>query len=706
MRERENLIINFLKSDEYVPMKAKEISSLLLVPKEKYDEFIDVLNDLEDRYIIRKNRKNKYILMDEKYIQGMYRGHEKGYGFVIPDDKELSDIYIPKGSSKNALNGDTVLIKITRDESEGYRKEGEVVKVIKHEKESVVGVFKNNRNFGFVVPDDKKLGTDIYISKKKFNGAKDNQKVVVRILEFPINGKNAEGEIVEVLGDRNEAGIDMLSLIKEYNLLYEFPKPVLDEAEKIEYKIEQKDISNRVDLRNKNIFTIDGDDAKDLDDAVWVCKNEKGNYILDVHIADVSHYVKEGSKINDEAIARGKSIYMFDRVIPMLPEVLSNGICSLNAGEDRYTLSLTAEIDPKGKVVSSDIYKAIINVKERMTYTNVQKIIDQEDDKILEKYKEYINDFKLMEELAYILKNKRLEEGSLNLDIPECKIILDEKGIAIDVKKYELSFANEIIEQFMLTANEIVAERFFWLEAPFIYRVHETPDIDKVLELNKFLFGFGYTVKANKDQMHPKAFSEVLEKSKGTEEEKIISNLMLHTLKVARYENDNKGHFGLSSKYYCHFTSPIRRYPDLFIHRIISKYIEKQYNMDEKEKSIYFKQSKEYAESSSKREGIAQKVERESLDIKKAEYMSSKIGEEYEGIISNVTSFGIFVELENTVEGLIRFENLGNEYFIYDDEHKQLIGEKTNVIYKIGEKINIRVIEANKDLRRISFEKM
>ena len=496
----------------------------------------------------------------------------------------------------------------------------------------------------------------------------------------------------------------MLSLVKEYNLPYEFPDDVIKEATAIKEEISKKDIPNRLDLREKNIFTIDGEDAKDLDDAIYVEKLQNGNYELGVNIADVSYYVKENSKLDKEAITRGTSIYMLDRVIPMLPKELSNGICSLNAKEDRLCISVICEIAQNGEVISSDIRKSIINVKERMSYTDVQKILDGKDKKVLKRYENYITEFKLMEELAKILKARREGAGSLDLDIPESKVVLDKNGYAIDIKKYEIYFANEIIEQFMLTANEIVAEKFYWLEAPFIYRVHETPDIEKINTLNKFLFNFGYKIKGNKEKIYPKAFAEILEKIKGKEEEKVVSNLILRTLKVARYESENKGHFGIASKYYCHFTSPIRRYPDLFIHRIISKYIEKNYTLTEKELEKYAEQATKYAQISSEREKIAQKVEREAVEIKKAEYMQNKIGNEYQGIVSGITAFGMFVELENTVEGLIKFEDLGNEYFIYNDENKTLIGEHTKKVYKIGDKVKIKVIYADKQLRRINFK--
>jgi len=707
MDEKENLILKFMSREDYVPMKAKEIAGIFMVPKNKYNNFKSILDKLEKEYKIQKNRKNKYSIIDEnKYIEGTYRGNEKGYGFVIPENEEMEDIFIPRGNNNNALNEDIVVAEIVKESEDGKRKEGKIVSIVKHEKDKVVGLFVKSKNFGFVIPDDKKFGGDIFISKSNFAKAKNNQKVVVKLTKYPEKNKKAEGKIIEIIGGIDEAGVDMLSLVKEYDLPYEFPQGVIEEAKSKGNKVDKKDIPNRVDLRDKTIFTIDGEDAKDLDDAVRVYKNDDGNYMLDVHIADVSYYVTENSLLDKEAIIRGTSIYMLDRVIPMLPKELSNGICSLNAGEDRFTLSCTMEIDKEGNIISSDVYKAVIKVTERMNYKDVQKIIDGSDEEVLERYKNYIQDFKLMEELAKILKNKRLERGYLNLDLPESKVVLDNNGHAVDIKKYELYFSNEIIEQFMLSANETIAERFYWLEAPFIYRVHEEPDIDKVKELNKFLYNFGYKINKSGDKVYPKEFAKVLDSVKGKTEERVVSNLVLRTLKVARYESENDGHFGIASKYYCHFTSPIRRYPDLFIHRIISKYLENNYELSEKQKEKYEKQAEQYAKTSSDREKIATKVERDSIDIKMAEYMQDRIGEEYEGMVSSVTSFGIFVELDNTVEGLIRFENLGDEYFEYDEEHKQLIGEKTGITYKIGDRVKIKVINANKETRQIDFEKI
>ena len=642
-------------------------------------------------------------MKENNYFEGSYRKNSKGFGFVKCDELE-EEVYISKENSKGALDGDYVLIKILELEDNKKSKEGKIIKILRHDKNKVVGTFQKNKNFGFVVPDDKNFGSDIFISKNNMGKARNNHKVVVEIVKYPKGKKHIEGKIIEVLGSPNKAGVDMLALIKEHDLPSKFPEEVVIEAKSKGDTIEKSKIKSRVDLRDRHIFTIDGEDAKDLDDAVRVEKIDNNTYLLDVHIADVSYYVTQDSLLDKEALFRGTSIYMLGRVIPMLPRELSNGICSLNAKEDRFTLSVSMKIDSKGNVIDSNVYKAVIRVTERMNYSDVQKIIDKSDKIVLKKYEKYIKDFELMKELAQILKNKRVEQGYLNLDIPESKIELDENGVAVDVHKYETYFSHEIIEQFMLTANETIAEKFFWLEAPFVYRIHEIPDIDKIKETNKFLYNMNLKIKANKDSIHPKAFATVLDKVKGTEEEKIVSNLLLHTLKVARYSDENIGHFGIASKYYCHFTSPIRRYPDLFIHRIISKYLENDFNVSEDFKEKYSVLAHDVASCSSEREKEATKVEREAEKLKKAEFMESHIGEEFEGIVSSVTSFGMFVELESTVEGLVRFCDMGNEYFEYDENNKILIGENTGKTYKVGDRVNIKVKNASKELRQIDFE--
>ena len=638
MIEEKN-ILDFMKSKEYIPMKAKELASIFDIHKNEIDELKNILKKLENEGKIKKNKRNRYSI-------------------------------------------------------------NEVI--------TLVGTFKNSKSFGFVIPDNKKESKDIFISKKNFNGAKDNTKVVVQITKEAQSNKKPEGKIIEVIGKVDEVGVDLLSIVKEYNLPNEFPKQVIDEAKQVSNEIDLKEIEKRKDFRKDIVFTIDGEDAKDLDDAVSIEKTSQETFLLNVHIADVSYYVKEDSFLDKEAILRGTSVYMLNRVIPMLPKELSNGICSLNEGQDRLTLSVLMEIDKNGDVISSDITKGIIKVTKRMSYTGVQALLDyienpKQQNKLIKEYIPYEKQLKLMAELAQILENKRKKQGYLDLDIPESKITLNKSGHTINVEKYEVKFANTIIEQFMLTANEVVAEKFYWLEAPFIYRVHESPDQEKITELNRFLYNFGYKIKGKTENIHPKVFSDILEDIKGKEEDMVISNLILRTLKVARYEAQNKGHFGIASKYYCHFTSPIRRYPDLYIHRIISNYINNNYNVSEEYKEKENELAVKYAESSSEREKIAQKAERDSIDLKKAEYMQDKIGEKYEGIISGVTNFGVFVQLENTVEGLIRFENLGNEYFEYDDMHKILIGEQTKKVYKMGDKVKIQVIEANKTLRRVGF---
>lgn len=638
MIEEKN-ILDFMKSKEYIPMKAKELASIFDIHKNEIDELKNILKKLENEGKIKKNKRNRYSI-------------------------------------------------------------NEVI--------TLVGTFKNSKSFGFVIPDNKKESKDIFISKKNFNGAKDNTKVVVQITKEAQSNKKPEGKIIEVIGKVDEAGVDLLSIVKEYNLPNEFPKQVIDEAKQVSNEIDLKEIEKRKDFRKDIVFTIDGEDAKDLDDAVSIEKTSQETFLLNVHIADVSYYVKEDSFLDKEAILRGTSVYMLNRVIPMLPKELSNGICSLNEGQDRLTLSVLMEIDKNGDVISSDITKGIIKVTKRMSYTGVQALLDyienpKQQNKLIKEYIPYEKQLKLMAELAQILEDKRKKQGYLDLDIPESKITLNKSGHTINVEKYEVKFANTIIEQFMLTANEVVAEKFYWLEAPFIYRVHESPDQEKITELNRFLYNFGYKIKGKTENIHPKVFSDILEDIKGKEEDMVISNLILRTLKVARYEAQNKGHFGIASKYYCHFTSPIRRYPDLYIHRIISNYINNSYNVSEEYKEKENELAVKYAESSSEREKIAQKAERDSIDLKKAEYMQDKIGEKYEGIISGVTNFGVFVQLENTVEGLIRFENLGNEYFEYDDMHKILIGEQTKKVYKMGDKVKIQVIETNKTLRRIGF---
>lgn len=654
----------------------------------------------------KRNKKNKAKKEKRiKLITGIFQGNEHGYGFVSSEGYQ-DDFFIPQKYVGSAVDGDTVEISILKGSKDLSRRvEAKIENIVRRAKTELVGLFQENDGFGFVIPDDRKVYTDIYIAKKNCKKAKNNDKVKVRIKKYPEKGKNAEGEIIDILGNINDKGVDILSIIEELGLPNRFPNEVQMEAMCIPQEIDKEDIPNRRDIRKDINFTIDGEDAKDLDDAIGVRRLSNGHYRLDVHIADVSHYVREGSLLDKEAVKRGTSVYLLDRVVPMLPVELSNGICSLNAGKDRFVLSCSMEIDKEGRVVSSDIFKSVINVTERMTYTNVYKIITNSDEEVVKRYKKYVDKFKLMEEIALVLKQRRLRDGYINLEIPETKIVLDEDGKVLDVKKYEVTFANEIIEQFMLTANETIAEKFFTLNAPFIYRIHEVPDYDKIQETNRFLESIGEHINVTEKNIYPKAFAEVVDKLKGKEDERVVSTLILRTLKLARYDSENRGHFGIASNYYCHFTSPIRRYPDLFIHRVISEYLENGYEIDSNRIKHFQKKAKKYADSSSDAEKLATQAERDADDIKIAEYMENKIGEEYDGIISSVTQFGVFVELENTIEGLVRFENMNSkDYFIFDDNKKMLIGKNGSEIYKIGDSVRIRVIEANKILRKISFE--
>ncbi len=665
-----------------------------------------------------QNESRNVTNLNKELVEGVFLSNERGFAFVKVEG-QASDIYISRKYKRDAMNNDIVLVKILNSKH-GNNLEGQVVKVIQRSNKTVVGTFQKSKNFGFVIPDDNKISGDIFISKSNWKKAKNNQKVVVELTKYPDKNKKAEGKITEILGFADETGVDMLSIIKQFNLPYEFPNNVEEEAKLVSQ--EKVSLKNRKDLRELEIFTVDGEDAKDLDDAINVEKNIDGTYTLGVHIADVSNYVREGSMLNAEAVIRGTSVYMLDRVIPMLPKELSNGACSLNQKEDRYAISVIMKINKEGKVIDSDIFKSVIKVTKRMNYHDVTTIINRNENlvnnsvntnkkldknntkKVLQDNEPYFEHFDRMRELAEILKNRRIKDGYLSLDIPESKITLDTNGVPIKIEEYETTIANEIIEQCMLTANETVAETFYWLNAPFIYRVHEKPEEEKIVELNKYLYNFGYKLKGKKDDIKPRAFEQILDDVKGKEEERVVANLLLRTLKIAKYSEINKGHFGIASKYYCHFTSPIRRYPDLFIHRIISKYLESNYNMGDTFKEKYFIQAVKYSQTSSDTEQIATKAERESEALKKAEYMENHIGEEFEGIVSSITNFGMFVELENTVEGLVRFENMGKDYYEYNEANKTLIGRKNKKIYKLGSKVLIQVLDSNKQTRKIDFK--
>ena len=701
MNEKEEMILNFMKDEDYVPMKAKEMAMVLNISKDRYNELIEVLNKLEANLKIVKNRKNRYRINDEKILEGIYRRNSKGFGFVKIDGEE-DEIYISKQNSNKAFNGDKVIIKIIDEGNKNKSQEGKVIKIVEHAKNTVVGTFEFNKNFGFVVPDDKSFGTDIFISKSNMGKARNGHKVLVEITKYPEGNKHAEGKVLEVLGRPNEAGVDMLSLIKEYGLPSVFPEEVVNEAKSKGDKIDKNKINGRVDLRDKEIFTIDGEDAKDLDDAISLRRLKNGNYYLGVHIADVSYYVEEGSELDKEALARGTSIYLVDRVIPMLPHKLSNGICSLNPHVDRFAISCFMEITPQGEVVDHDIVESVINSTERMTYNNVNKILAG-DKKLQEEYSHVCDLFFLMKELAEILQKTREDRGAIDFDTNEAKVLVDEKGKPTDVVLRQRGESNSIIESFMLVANETVAKHFKWLDLPFIYRVHENPKVDKLRKFSTISRTLGYTIKGSLEDIRSKELSKIVEASKGADEHVIISTLLLRCMAKARYDEQCLGHFGLSDEYYTHFTSPIRRYPDLMVHRLIRTYLFKK-KLDQETLFHFASIMQNVADQASSLERKAIDIEREVDDMKMAEYMEDHIGETFEGIVSSITNFGMFVELPNTIEGLIRMEDLVDDFYYFDDINLQLIGKRTGRRFKMSDKVKIKVSAASKREKTIDFQ--
>lgn len=645
------------------------------------------------------------ILKNGDFVKGKFIYNERGFGFVETDDDD-KDIFIPPNMTFGSMTGDIVRVKITTPAEENHRAEGTIVDIIERKTKVLIGTFQKSKNYGFVVPDEKAMGTDIFISKKLRHKAKNGDKVVVSIKKYPEGNMSAEGEIIEVLGKSSDTNVDLISVIKAHDYKLVFPKEVNKEANSLPQVV--RDIDGRADLRDKEIFTIDGDDTKDIDDAVSLYMDGE-NYILGVHIADVSTYVKSGTALDKEARKRGTSVYLIDTVIPMLPRELSNGICSLNPNEDRYALSVEMKISKSGEVLESKIFKSVIKSKIQMTYNKVYNILVN--NIVAEGYEPHVETLKLMEKLALILVDKKSKMGAIDFDMPEAKIILDENDAVVDIKLREMTIANKLIEEFMILANEVVAETFNKKELPFIYRIHEKPEVDRIEKLNTMLKNLGYpeidlNVCTKKGKVNGNNLAlqlkNVMNLAKGNENEKLVSLLVLRTMQLAKYSNENIGHFGLASEYYCHFTSPIRRYPDLFIHRIISSYLANE--LDSKMISKYKKQAIKYAETSSEMEQEEEEAERDLYEIKKCEFMQKHVGEIYDGSISGVTSFGIFVELENTVEGLIRLENMKDDYYVYDENCMRLIGKRTNKIFKLGDKVKVKVVSANKLLRRIDFE--
>ncbi|MDO5294921.1 MAG: ribonuclease R [bacterium] len=699
LETKKELVYGYISSKEYRPLKFKEMMMTLQVPKKEKGDLREVLESLMADGKITIDVKGKFRVSEENVLTGTYIGNSRGFGFVEIEGEE-QDIFIPENATKGALHNDVVQVKIVDSRGGGKRREGVIIGIVERKTDEVVGTFAKSKSFGFVVTDNKKFTKDIYIPKEFTKGAVTGHKVVVKITDYGSKDKKPEGRIVEILGHINDPGVDIMSIVKGYNLPTDFPAPVMKYVDGVEDEVDPKEYSGRVDIRDVDTVTIDGEDAKDLDDAITLSK--EGNiYKLGVHIADVSNYVKEGSVLDEEALKRGTSVYLVDRVIPMLPHKLSNGICSLNAGVDRLALSCFMDIDEHGTVVDHKICETVVNVTRRMSYNSVQKILDHDEAECKE-YEPLIPMFETMKELADILREKRRKRGSIDFDFPESKIILDEKGRPIEVKAYERNSATKIIEDFMLIANETVAEDYFWQEIPFVYRTHENPDPEKIQKLGIFINNFGYTIHIGQDEIHPKELQKLLKRIEGTPEEPLISRLTLRSMKQAKYTVTNDGHFGLSTKYYCHFTSPIRRYPDLQIHRIIKENLRR--GMSEKRSNHYSRILPGVASQSSAMERRADEAERDVEKLKKAQYMKKFIGEQFEGVISGITTWGMYVELPNTVEGMIKVTSLRDDYYFYDEESYTMIGEHLKKTYKLGQKVKIEVMGVDSLARTIDFE--
>lgn len=698
LEERKKTIYQFICDEFYVPMKAKEMAVVLSVPKSQRSELQEVLDALVMDGRIEVTSKGKYIKLEGKYLTGTFTAHARGFGFVSIEGEE-EDIFIPESQVHGAFHMDTVQVAIT-SENTGRRREGTITKIISRGTTRIVCTYEKSKTFGFAVPDNPKFGSDIFIPQERSKGAVSGHKVVVEITDYGKEGRKPEGKVVEIIGHINDPGTDIMSIVKAYDLPVEFSEKIMHQVENVSNEVSTADMAGRMDFREWQTVTIDGEDAKDLDDAITLTK-EGDNYKLGVHIADVSNYVQEHSALDVEALSRGTSVYLVDRVIPMLPHKLSNGICSLNAGENRLTLSCVMTIDPKGNVIDHTIAESVIKVDRRMSYTSVKKILEDHDENEIREYENLVPMFELMRELAAILRKKRMKRGSIDFDFPETKIVLDVKGKPIEIKPYERNVATKIIEDFMLIANETVAQDYFWQELPFVYRTHDNPDTEKIKKLSTFINNFGYSIHIGQDEVHPKELQKLLQKIDGTPEEALISRLTLRSMKQAKYTTMSTGHFGLATPYYCHFTSPIRRYPDLQIHRIIKDNLRGR--MNAKKIEHYDKILPEVAKHSSEMERRADEAERETDKLKKVEYMSERIGEVFEGVISGVTEWGFYVELPNTVEGLVHVTTLVDDYFHYNESTYELVGEVTNIRYKLGQRVHVMVTGTDRILRTIDF---
>ncbi len=697
--KRKKVIYEFICDEFYVPMKLKELAILLQVSKDQRSELKRVLDSLEAEGKVHVSSKGKYSKGEAKRLVGTFTAHARGFGFVTIEG-EAEDIFISEDDMNGAFHNDQVEVVIQAAPA-GKRREGKITKVLSHGTTTIVGYFEKSKNFGFVRPDNQKFVKDVFVPLERSKGAVTGHKVVVELTKYGGDNKKPEGKVIEIIGHVNDPGTDIMSIVKGYDLPTGFPEKVLNQAERVAKDVSPADMAGRMDLRHWQMVTIDGEDAKDLDDAISITR-DGSNYILGVHIADVTNYVQEKSALDREAYKRGTSVYLVDRVIPMLPHTLSNGICSLNAGVDRLALSCIMTINEKGAVIDHKIAETVVRIDERMTYTSVKKILEEHDADEIEHYKELVPMFELMAELSGILREKRRQRGSIDFDFPETKMILDENGKPIDIKPYDRNVATKIIEDFMLLANETVAEDYFWQEIPFVYRTHESPDEDKVKKLATFINNFGHSMHIANKEVRPKEIQKLLAKVEGTAEEALISRLALRSMKQAKYTAENTGHFGLAAQYYCHFTSPIRRYPDLQIHRIIKENLRGR--MNEERRNHYDAILTEVSKKSSERERLAEEAERETVKLKKVEYMQERIGEVFEGVISSITKWGIYVELPNTIEGLIHVTNMYDDHYNYIEESYEMVGEHTGRTYKLGQAVQVRVIGANRLERTIDFE--
>lgn len=698
MKDRKEALLDVIQDPAYVPMKLKELAILLSVPKERRDELKEVLDALVAEGKAGLSKRGKYGKPETVALTGMFSGTAKGFGFVTVEG-ESQDIYIPADRTKDAMHGDRVQVTVDSTPA-GKRPEGAVVKVLERANKTLVGYYQKNKGFGFVIPDNQKIGTDVFVTQGNDMGAVTGHKVVVRLTDYGGERRKPEGIITEIIGHVNDPGTDILSIVRAYNIPQEYPPQVMEQVSRIKEEVLPEDFAGRKDLRSWQTVTIDGEDAKDLDDAITLSREQYG-YKLGVHIADVSHYVTEGSPLDEEALKRGTSVYLVDRVIPMLPHKLSNGICSLNEGTDRLALSCIMEIDSQGRVLGHEIAETVINVDRRMTYTAVNAIVSDRDEAVMEEYADFVEMFDCMKEVADLLRARRRARGSIDFDFPESKITLDEKGKPVEIKPYDRNAATRIIEDFMLLANETIAEDYFWQELPFVYRTHDNPDPEKMKRLGVFINNFGYHIRTQNGEVHPKELQKLLDSIAGSEEEALISRLTLRSMKRARYMPICSGHFGLAAKYYTHFTSPIRRYPDLQIHRIIKENL--RGDLTGKRLSHYDKILTGITFQCSASERRAEEAERETVKLKKCQFMSRRIGEVFEGVISGVTAWGFYVELPNTVEGMVHVNDLVGDYYVFHEDSMELRGEMSGKVYKLGQKIRIIVTGTDRLTKTIDF---